>query len=258
MADTIALNLGSLRSDMSITMHTHHAARLWFGRRKSEESGPASHTIIGMPRFISLMDQMKNAAAQNDPYADHWLIRMEERLVAARSEIQALAQQIDELLNKVPPAISIAENLNVQPVRLPLFIGCQLGYIGVYLLTEYDTLARRILLAHHTALIGRKLMEQMLDRGAHEIRSCYGLAQQYRHAGVTRDDIAANNARARDAIEKFGQLPQDVLQGTVRSSYAPALPQLRGGLDAAAEMGADDSVLEQSTATELEDEPNGA
>lgn len=258
MADTIALNLGSLRSSMSITMHTHHAARLWFGRRKSEESGQASHTIIGMPRFITLMDQMKNAAAQNDPYADHWLIRMEERLEAARAEVQALAQQIDELLKKVPPAISIEENLNVQPVRLPLFIGCQLGYIGVYLLTEYDTLARRILLAHHTALIGRKLMEQMLDRGAHEIRSCYGLAQQYRHAGVTRDDIAANNARARDAVEKFGQLPQDVLEGTVRSSYAPALPQLRGSSDAAAETDANDSGLEQGTDQVLEDESNGA
>ncbi|MHB0818503.1 PFL_4669 family integrating conjugative element protein [Stutzerimonas stutzeri] len=258
MADNIALNLGSLRSDMSITMHTHHAARLWFGRRKSEDSGQSNHTIIGMPRFITLMDQMKNAAAQNDPYADHWLIRMEERLESARSEVRTLADQVDQLLSNVPPAISIAENLNIQPVRLPLFIGCQLGYIGVYLLTEYDTLARRILLAHHTAMIGRKQMEQLLDRGAHEIRSCYGLAQQYRHAGVTRDDMAANNARARDTIEKFGTLPQEVLEGTVRSSYAPALPQLRNSSDSAAEHVAEDSGLEQGTVEALEGEPNGA
>lgn len=255
MADTFELNLGSLRSPMSITMHTHHAARLWFGRRAKE--GQASHSIIGMGRFIMLMDQMKNAAAQNDPYADHWLIRMEERLEKAREDLRELQQQVDELLGKVPPAISIEDNLNIQPLTLPLFVGCQLGYIGIYLLTEYDTLARRILLANHTAMIGRKQMEQWLDRGAHEIRSVYGLAQQYRHAGITRDDIAANNAKAREAIEKFGVLPQEVLEGTVRSNYAPALPQPRNGSATAADQDAlddDHSGLEQLD----EDVANGA
>lgn len=223
MADNFAFNLGSLRSQMSITLHTHHASRLWMGRRVQADK--ATHSIIGMPRFIALMEQMKTAAAHDDPYADNWLIRMEEKLEAARAALKALTQHVDEHLSKVPPTISIADNLNIQPLNFPLFINCQLGYIGVYLLTEYDTLARRILLANHTAVLGRRQMEQWLDQGAHEIRSAYGLAQQYRHAGVTRDDIAANNARAREAVDKFGELPQDVLEGTRRSNFAPPLPQ---------------------------------
>lgn len=33
MADpTLQLNLGSLRSAMTLTLHTHHAARIWHGR----------------------------------------------------------------------------------------------------------------------------------------------------------------------------------------------------------------------------------
>lgn len=223
MADNFAFNLGSLRSQMSITLHTHHASRLWMGRRVQTDK--PGHSIIGMPRFIALMEQMKTAAANNDPYADNWLIRMEEKLEAARTALRALNQHVDEQLSKVPSAISIADNLNIQPLNFPLFINCQLGYIGVYLLTEYDTLARRILLANHTAMLGRRQMEQWLDQGAHEIRSAYGLAQQYKHAGVTRDDIAANNARAREAFGKFGELPQDVLEGTRRSNFAPPLPQ---------------------------------
>lgn len=251
MADTLGLNLGSLRSQMNITLHTHHAARLWFGRR--QQQGQTSHPIIGMPRFISIMDQMKNAAAQNDPYADLWLIRMEEKVQQAREAMTELQESVDKQLKSVPAAISIQDNLNVQPLTLPLFIGCQLGYLGVYLLTEYDTLARRILLANHTAMIGRRQMEKWLDEGAHLLRSVYGLAQQYRHAGVTRDDIAANNARAREAIEKFGELPQDVLEGTNRSNFAPPLPQ-RGGLESAAEDAPDGSELSQS----IEHEANGA
>lgn len=226
MADTFALNLGSLRSRMSITLHTHHASRLWMGRRPQADK--SAHGIIGMPRFISLMDNMKSAAASNDPYADHWLIRMEEKLEAARQAMRVLAAHVDEQLSKIPPGISIADNLNIQPLSLPLFINCQLGYIGVYLLTEFDTLARRILLANHTALLGRRQMEKWLDRGAREIRSVYGLAQQYRHAGVTREDMSIGNARAREAIEKFGELPADVLDGSRRSSLAPPLPQHHG------------------------------
>ncbi|OLU25475.1 integrating conjugative element protein [Pseudomonas sp. PA15(2017)] len=259
MADNFELNLGSLRSAMSITMHTHRAAWLWFGRRKNQDNPQNSHAIIGMPRFIMIMDQMKNASAQNDPYADHWLIRMEERLEKARETISSLQDHVDHLLSQVPPAISIEDNINIQPIKLPLYIGCQLGFIGIYMLTEYDTLARRVLLSHHVGMIGRKQMEQWLDQGAHEIRSCYGLAQQYRHAGVTRDDMAANNARAREALEKFGPLPQGVLDGTLRSNYAPALPQLRDGSDAAAEhVAVDDSVLEQSAVIDAEDTTSGA
>jgi hypothetical protein len=55
------------------------------------------------------------------------------------------------------------------------------------------------------------------------LRSLFSLAQQYRFSGCIRDDFAANNAVARAAIEKFGELPQDVLEGTRRSRYAPPI-----------------------------------
>jgi len=53
--------------------------------------------------------------------------------------------------------------------------------------------------------------------------ACLSLAQQYRYSGTTRDDFAARNAAARAALEKFGELPQDVLEGTRRSRFAPPI-----------------------------------
>ena len=41
---------------------------------------------------------------------------------------------------------------------------------------------------------------------------------------TTRDDFAAKNAAARAALEKFGELPQDVLEGTRRSRRSRASP----------------------------------
>ena len=66
-------------------------------------------------------------------------------------------------------------------------------------------------------------MESWIDGGAHLLRSLFGLAQRYRLAGVNRDDMAANNARAREAVDKFGTLPQDILEGTRRSQFAPPI-----------------------------------
>ena len=60
------------------------------------------------------------------------------------------------------------------------------------------------------------------------LRSLFGLAQSYQFTGATRDDFAANNARAeaaRKMYEKFGEIPQDILEGTRRSNFARRSPE---------------------------------
>src|SRR3546814_17842202 len=123
--------------------------------------------------------------------------------------------------------LDMGDNLNIHPVTLPLYIGSQLGFLAVYLLTDYDTLVRHTLLAHHTALIGRRDMEAWIDDGAHLLRSLFGQAQRYRNAGVTRDAMAANHARALAAMEHFGLPPMEILDGHRRSQFAH--PILRRG-----------------------------
>ncbi|MGV8889363.1 MAG: PFL_4669 family integrating conjugative element protein [Pseudomonas sp.] len=222
MVDHYQLNLGSLRSSITLTLHTHHAARLWQGRLARE----GIHAIMGMAGYISVTNLLKQASAQDDPFADWFMLQLEEKLMQAKEELQALTEQVSRVERDLPTQIDIGDNLNIHPVTLPLFIGSQLGFLAVYLLTDYDTLVRRVLLAHHTALIGRADMEIWIDRGAHLLRSLFGLAQRYRHVGVSRDDMTTQNARARDAIEKFGVPPQDILEGTRRWQFAP--PTSRG------------------------------
>ncbi|HCG1680038.1 TPA: DUF1845 family protein, partial [Pseudomonas aeruginosa] len=92
---------------------------------------------------------------------------------------------------------------------------------------------------------GRRDMEVWLDEGASVLRSLFGLAQSYQFTGATRDDFAANNARAeaaRKMYEKFGEIPQDILEGTRRSNFAP--PITRGRSDGDADDDADRVELE--------------
>lgn len=217
--ESLQLNLGSLRSAMALTLHTHHASRIWHGRTASE----GKPGIIGLNAFLSIMNKLKRGAEQDDPYSDWWMLRIEDKLAGTRSRLQTLREQVDQALADVPAALSLGDNLNVQPIKLPLFVNAQLGFMAVYLLADYDALARRLILAHHTALIDRSTLERWLNDGAHALRSLFSLAQQYRYSGTCRDDYAANNAAARAALEKFGELPQDVLEGTRRSRFAPPI-----------------------------------
>lgn len=219
MADEPRLNLGALRSAMQLTLHTHHASRIWFGRARTE----ARAGIIGLAGFVSIMTKMRRGAEQDDPYSDWWMIKVEEKLEETKKGLRVLREQVDQVLADVPAALTLGENLNVQPVKMPLFVNAQLGFLAIYLLADYDEIARRLILAHHTALIDRRAMERWLDEGAHLLRSTFALAQQYRYSGCQRDDFAANNAAARAAREKYGELPQDVLEGTRRSRFAPPI-----------------------------------
>ncbi|UJB64340.1 TIGR03761 family integrating conjugative element protein [Acidovorax sp. YS12] len=226
--EPLQLNLGSLRSAMSLTLHTHHASRIWHGRAPAE----GRPGIVGLNGFISVMTKMKRGAEQDDPYSDWWMLRIEDKLEQTREVLKTLREQVDQTLADVPPALSLGENLNVQPVKLPLFVNAQLGFMAVYLLADYDDLARRLILAHHTALIDRGTLERWLAEGAHALRSLFSLAQQYRFSGCTRGDFAARNAAARAALEKFGELPVEVMTGTRRSRFAPPIARRGTASDA--------------------------
>lgn len=225
MADNFRLNIGSLRSDVKLTLHTHHAARIWMGRPKNDLKAG----IIGLSGFCTVVNRMSRGAQQDDPYSDWWMILLEEKINESKQALKTIEERLDMAMASLPPAISISENLSIQPVSLPLFISNPLGFQAVFLLTNYDEIVRRILLAQHVGLVGRHDMETWIDEGAAVLRRLFGLAQNYKYSGAARDDFAANNAKAdaaRKMYERYGELPQDILEGTRRSNFAP--PIIRG------------------------------
>jgi len=223
--DDYKLQLGSLRSDVTITLHTYHAFRIWNGVRRSAETEEdvRFRGIPGMQNYFAITNLIKLASGRDDPFADWWMIKLEERIQEARQRIDKFSTELNAVMKRVPSQISISDNLNQKPVSLPLYVGSHLGFHGVYLLTAYDELVRKVLLANHTGLLGRLDTESYFDLGAHELRSLIELAVRFRNTGASRDDMAANNARAREAVEKLGLPPEDILQGIRRSEFAPRI-----------------------------------
>lgn len=215
-------SLGALRSSITLTLHTFHAARIWRGRA----AGAGVRPVMGMVGYIGVTNQLKQAAADDDPYADLAILKIEERIQHTRAALNDLNQQLETIQQAVPGQIAIGDNLNLHPVTLPLFVASPLGFLGVYLLTDYDVLARRTLLAHHTALIGQRDMAYLLDRGAHLLRGLFVTAHRCKPSGLRRAYFRVESPQAQAISARFGPLPADILSGERRSQYAPAI--LRG------------------------------
>ncbi|KAA8995866.1 MULTISPECIES: PFL_4669 family integrating conjugative element protein [Pectobacteriaceae] len=257
--DNYRLTSGPLRSAITIELHTHLATQLWQGRQANPEEDV--HGIIGMPRFLNIMNILRLDAITDNPYADIWMLRLEERLLSAREEMNALIGSMDAVFAQIPEMMTVESCLSIQPARFPVFAASQLGFIAVYLLTDFDKLMRNLMLANHMALINRVELNDIRQRGGNLIRSIFVLAQKYRRIPVTRQDIRDGNARAQAAEELAGPVPDDIFKGSRRSAYAPPLrfasedrPEPVADIPASApdEPSADGPDLDVSTVTATE------
>ena len=216
-------NSGPLRSTIIIELHTHHATGMWAGRRGRPDEN--IQPIIGIPRFITLMNTLRLDSQADNPYADLWMLRMEERLCAAREELTVLIDSMKAVFSQLPEMMTVEGSVSIQPARFPVFASTQLGFIAVYMLTDYDTLIRKALLAHHMALLTSDEKNELREQAGRLIRSILSLAQHYQRIPVTRQDIRDGNARAKEAEARVGMVPDDIMDGSRRSAYAPPLRQ---------------------------------
>lgn len=216
-----SLTSGPLRSSIIIELHTHHATQAWVGRLPNRDEN--IYGIIGIPRFITIMNVIRLDILADNPYADMWMLLLEERLQAAREGMNALIDSMQSVFDNVPEMMTVEGSASIKPARFPVFASTQLGFIAVYLLTDFDSLMRKALLAHHMALLTRAEMNELRQKAGNFLRSILVQAQKYRRIAVTRQDIREGNARAVAAVEQAGLVPEDILDGSRRAVYAPPL-----------------------------------
>jgi integrating conjugative element protein (TIGR03761 family) len=159
-------------------------------------------------------------ARLDDPYADWWLVKVEDALQHAAVRNGQLRQRIDSLLAaKRGMHVDIAESLS--PIQVPLKFGNPYASQGAVLLTEFDVLVRSILTARHVGFLDRNEAERTLLYGGRAVHRVFASATGFQNQSVKRKDIHENNARARKAQELMGQIPDDILMSARRAKHAP-------------------------------------
>ncbi|WP_419852292.1 PFL_4669 family integrating conjugative element protein [Actinobacillus pleuropneumoniae] len=226
MAQENEQELGALRSVMTFTIHSQYASKIWNGRQLVREGKEVVKAqILSMPNCLALLSQIQKDSANDDPYADWYLIQFEEKVLKYADEMKRYINQIvDIYADQVPDNMDIQGALNIRPLVYPIYINSQLGYKLIYLLADFDLLARSVQTASHIALMTRRQAQEWLEAGAKLIRQCFGVVENYRHSGITRQDVAENNERYKEAVKRFKlTLPADILSGERRAEFAPVI-----------------------------------
>ncbi len=137
---------GVLRGEVWLTVQSRHAQRLILGRAASLDK-PA---ITGLVGFADRLRVIWNAARADDPYADWWLIKIDEALERARNRIKTERAALDDCIQQ-QSALQIKIATTEKPYRVALQFANPYAYWGAHLIAEFDTTARTVLTAKHVA-----------------------------------------------------------------------------------------------------------
>lgn len=227
----VTIKPGRVKTTGKFIIHTHLAHRLFYGRRKgvevTEVDGGTTRKpimpIIGVIRFGTNINTIYDMAMRDDPYADAKLLEIENALAEARKRLETNTQALRQILGETEE-MSITPAFSVKPITLPLeFRTPFFGYEATRVVKYFDRLVLLALTTKQTGDILDSDWNRIVNKTGTKIRAAFLLSTQYHVTGVCRDDFSANNGRARAAIEKYGELPQDILEGRRRAKHAPKI-----------------------------------
>jgi integrating conjugative element protein (TIGR03761 family) len=235
---------GPVQPKATIRLHTFIGHQLFFGRQDTRPGGGREQCFT---LFASNLNSLWTCAMADDPYADARLIQVEEQIDRVKVQLKELMALMDELLTSMEDAGIRAEaQSSVRPVDVPIGFRAVHAAVAVQLLGMTDRVILKALAARHFGLVTAQDWQRILSQTVTPMRHLFELSR-FRASGAARDDFAANNARARAALEKLGQLPADILQGLRRPKLGPnpSRSLVFAGDDASAG-DSDDSMLAQS------------
>lgn len=209
---------GGLRNTTRMEIQTRQAQKLVTGRKREKEVNP----IIGLMDFGRRMKLLWLSAEADDPYADWHLVQIEDSIKEARALIKEKKSWLDEVLNAMEGIeIEIAQSL--QPINISIYFQNPFGYMGAYLVKEYDALACSVFTARHLGLVDRATAESIINVTGKSIRRTFTLVTLWKFTGVTREDMQQDNQNAKRALETYGVCPAEVLSKERRAKIAPLI-----------------------------------
>lgn len=208
---------GHLHGQVVLHVHTVHAQRLITGRAGTPERRGA----VGLFTFAERAGHIWRGAQAGDPYADWWLLKLEQVLDRAEARLSDLRASTRQHLADVE-SFTIEVSSSTAPLPVALEFSTPVAYRAAQLVGVYDRIVREILTARQVARMTSDAASHALWLAGHEVRSTFHTAIGYVAYGITRADVAAVNATAVAAAARMGTLPDAVQADLQRAQFAPS------------------------------------
>ncbi len=207
---------GALHGETWLTLQTHQALMLVHGR----EALPDKPAIVGLIGFADRLRVIWQGARSDDPYADWWLIRIDEAIRSVSDFVEAQQATVSSQLEQLS-SIDVAVASSERPTRIRLQFASPYAYQAAGLLARYDELVCAVVTAAHVGLLGLERRQQIQHSCARKLRSLFMLPQTYRYLKLSRATVRARTGRTHEARKAMGEIPEDILNGERRPPFAP-------------------------------------
>ena len=211
-----ASSVGSLHGEVWLTVQSYQAQSLLRGRRASE----AKSAIVGLVGFADRLKTLWQAVRQDDPYADWWLIKVEEGIALCRAQLGQLSEQVNALLTSYD-CFDITVAQSRQPQRISLQFANPYAFRAAQLLAEYDRIICTFMTLRHLGVEIPQTLEEQFKGSGRWLRRVFALPQDYCFCDVDRCAILQSTQRAQKARERMGDVPRDILRGDTLPSLRP-------------------------------------
>ena len=208
---------GDFQSHIWLTLQTLQAQLLVRGRNVKGKPN-----ITGLVGFADRLRLIWNAAQADDPYADWWLIKVQDGLNRARDTFKEQRAPIRALLDSVT-AFEVTPSSASEPFRIQLRFSSPYAYIAAQTLSEFDDFVREALTARHIGLMKPKDVKDAVFTCGSRLRGLFNIPMRYRRTGVSRHDKNSWNGNGEMAKRFMGEIPPDILAGTRRAELAPEI-----------------------------------
>lgn len=203
---------GRLISQATLLLHTRHAQRLFRGH---------FHQIPGVMAFSRQLMKIWQAASEDDPYADWYLIKTYDVLHQTRKKLETGQQEYQALFTR-QDNLRLELGTSSKPIEFSLQFGTPYGYMASYLIADYDRLARQFLSARALGLVDGYFTKS-LEKATELVKHVLEKPMDWIPTGITRENILENNQRVQEIAEQLGQVPKQIVTGKLRAPYAPAI-----------------------------------
>lgn len=209
---------GVLRNSIELELNTKEAVALFYGRDRSTTLNP----IVGLNAFAQKVKYINNAAHNNDPYADYFLLEIEAALKEAKSILINWQDALTGL--STDSLLTINQGSSTKPVALETSFASVYANIALELLKRADNLLLTLYALKHTGLMNRVECNHETTKIIKLMRKTFLSADGYKFFSVNRQDVEQQTARYRQAhlAMKFTrELPEAILDKTLRAEHAP-------------------------------------
>ncbi|MCY4129260.1 MAG: TIGR03761 family integrating conjugative element protein [Gammaproteobacteria bacterium] len=208
---------GTLHSELHLVLQTRHAQLLVRGRMVEDKP-----LIAGLLAFADRLRLIWQAAAEDDPFADWFLVRTHEAMSVAEARMDTEMKQLNLQLRSTR-TFHIAPAEVKEPFRMALRFSTPYAYRAARMLGQFDELACHAFTAKRIGVINAEQCHDVVRACARRIRGVFGLPQRFRRLGITRDSAHDAQPMFQRAEELMGVLPNDVLTGVRRAPLAPPI-----------------------------------